>query len=395
MRRITGDLGLVGIANLLQLLSSSSAHGRLSIAAGEHEKVIGFGPDGIRLLRGVRRTNPLGEVLLRTRKISPAQLEEILAEQRVSKKRLGDLLEEKKILDRDALESALREQAAEEIYDLFTWSEAVFDFVETSELLDSGTLSPLASVVLDANVVSIMIEAARRLDELARIREVLPDFRLVVEQVEIPMALDDPGIDPMAVEDLLPLIDGERTVENLIESSLYPKFTVLCTIYALAQRGILKIRRKREGERPMTVVYRPRPAADPANKPGTLLLVSELVTFRSALSFHLRNGGYEVREASTWDPDAAATCRSCVNLILLDASIETDDGLALCQRVRESCGEIPFILLSGNRGKEAAANAVRSGARCVLVKPIQESVLLGRIESILRPGAPVQASDPV
>jgi hypothetical protein len=72
MRRIHGDLGLVGIANLLQLLSSSQAQGRLSIRSGADEKVIGFGADGIRLLRGVRRTNPLGEVLLRTRKIRPA-----------------------------------------------------------------------------------------------------------------------------------------------------------------------------------------------------------------------------------------------------------------------------------------------------------------------------------
>ena len=396
MRKITGDLGLVGIANLLQLLSSSQVQGRLSISAGSERKVIGFAVDGIRLLQGVRRTNPLGEILLRTRKITQAQLEDLLVEQRISRKRLGDLAAERGIITQEALETALREQAAEEIYDLFTWSEAGFEFVETSEQLDAGTLSPLASVILDANVVSIMIEAARRLDELARIREVLPDFQLVVEQVEIPLSIDDPGLDPLAVEDLLPLIDGERTVEKIVESSLYPKFTVLRTIYVLAQRGIVKIRRTREGRDPVTVMYRAARTPSPtAERPGTILIVSELITFRGALGYYLRNAGYDVRETSKWDPDAAALCRNCVNLILLDASIESEDGLALCQQVRDG-GRIPFILLSGNRGREAAANAVRSGARCVLIKPIQESVLLQRIQGVLHPSAasPADALDP-
>jgi CheY-like chemotaxis protein len=396
MRKITGDLGLVGIANLLQLLSSSQVQGRLSISSGSSHKVIGFAVDGIRLLQGVHRTNPLGEILLRTRKITQAQLQDLLNEQRVSRQRLGDLAAERGIISREALETALREQAAEEIYDLFTWAEAAFEFVETSEPLDPASLSPLAGVILDANVVSIMIEAARRLDELARIKEVLPDFQLVVEQVEIPISIDDPGLDPLAVDDLLPLINGERNIEKLVEDSLYPKFTVLRTIYVLAQRGIVKIRRTREGKDPVTVMYRAhRNILTPGGRPGTVLIVSELSTFRGALSFILRGAGYDVREAAKWDPDAAALCQSCVNLILLDASIESEDGLALCQQVRES-GSIPFILLSGNRGREANANAVRSGARCVLIKPIQENVLLQRIQGVLNPSSasPADALDP-
>jgi CheY-like chemotaxis protein len=391
MRKITGDLGLVGIANLLQLLSSSQAQGRLSIASGSAQKVIGFANDGIRLLQGVHRTNPLGEILLRTRKITQAQLEDLLKEQRASRQRLGDLAAERGIITQQALETALREQVAEEIYDLFTWAEAVFEFAEADEPLDPATLSPLSSVILDANVVSIMIEAARRLDELARIREVLTDFQLVVEQVEIPLSIEDPGLDPLAVEDLLPLIDGARTVEKIVEESLYPKFTVLRTIYVLAQRGIVKIRKTRAGEEPKTVIYRRAPAArNASDRPLTVLLVSELITFRGALGFILRNAGYDVREADKWDPKAAALCQACVNLILLDASIESEDGLAVCQRVRESSG-IPFILLSGNRGREAAANAVRSGARFVLIKPIQENILLERIQSILHPPSPASS----
>jgi CheY-like chemotaxis protein len=384
MRKITGDLGLVGIANLLQMFSSSEARGLLTITSGKDCKVIGFGAEGIRLLEGVHRTNPLGEILLRTRRITRPQLEEILVEQRVSKRRIGDLLAERDILSREQLNAALREQASEEIYDLFTWTEAIFEFTEAAELPVAESQNPLASVVLDANLVSIMIEAARRLDELARIRELIQDHKLTVQQIEIPLAIDDPGLDPLAVEDILPLVDGERTVEGIIEGSLYPKFTVLRTLFILAQRGVLKIRSVGEDGRSHTVVGRPRGTGRRTRegKNPTILLVSELMTFRNAMAFLLRNSGYDVREADRWDSAVQEVCKSCVTLIVLDAPIETDDGLDLCRRVKADSG-LPFILLSANRSKEAAANAVQSGAICVLVKPIHENILVQRIAAVL------------
>ena len=398
MRKITGDLGLLGIANLLQVFHSNQSQGTLTISAGPDTKVIRFAPDGIRLIRGVRRTNPLGEILVRTRKITQAQLEEILIDQRISRKRLGDLLAERGIVSKESLEGALREQVAEEIYDLFSWAEAEFEFVEAVEFAPLDPNNPLASIVLDANVVSIMIEAARRVDELARIQEYIPDFKLTPVQVEIPVAIDDPGLDRLAVEDILPLIDGQRTVDDVIDNSLYPRFTVLRTVYGLAQRGILKIRQGRDGEKPATVIYR-RPGASVERgdrAPQTVLILSELATFRNALAFSIRNAGYDVREADRWDSGAQTLCQNCVSVVLLDAPIETEDGVALCKAVREATS-IPFILLSGNRGPEAAANAVGSGARFVLVKPINEGALLDRIGVILNraPQAPPPEASPL
>src|SRR5262245_11500918 len=62
MRRVGGDLEVFGISNILQMLSSAESHGLLTIAKGSAKKVIQFLPGGIRLVSGVRRTNPLGEV---------------------------------------------------------------------------------------------------------------------------------------------------------------------------------------------------------------------------------------------------------------------------------------------------------------------------------------------
>jgi len=52
---------------------------------------------------------------------------------------------------------------------------------------------------------------------------------------------------PARVRILELLRDGERSVGHIIEESLFPKFTVLRTLYGLAQRGVIKIRDRGEG----------------------------------------------------------------------------------------------------------------------------------------------------
>ncbi|HEV3028850.1 MAG TPA: DUF4388 domain-containing protein, partial [Planctomycetota bacterium] len=332
-----GDLEIFGIANLLQMLSTAESQGFLTIAKGDDKKVIQFSPGGIHLVRGVRRTNPLGEILVRSGAITPDRLGSLLEEQRRTGQRLGDLVVDRGVISREALAVALREQVAEEIYDLFTWSDSTFAFVESLEDPSVEDQSPLAEVSLDANVMTIMIEAARRMDELERIRAVIPDNRLVPKKVQLPVSFDDLELDRQAVEEILSLADGVRSIERIIEESLHPKFTVLRTLYGLTERGILKIRDKREVEGPVTILGRaPRPGAGGAGGGGrTILLLSELGTFRAALAWYLRNAGYTVVEGGGWDAAAQASCQGSVDAIVFDVSIESDDALAACQQIKK------------------------------------------------------------
>ncbi len=278
----------------------------------------------------------------------------------------------------------MREQVAEEIYELFTWADSAFEFVETIVDPAPGEESPLAAVVLDANVMSIMIEAARRMDELERIRAVIPDERLIPKQVELPVSYDDFGLDRQAVEEILPLADGNRSIDKIIEESLYPKFTVLRTLYGLSERGILKIRDHRDAEGPVTVIGKALKPAEPgtSRSGGMILVLSPLTTFRAALAWYLRNQGYSVTEGTGWDESAESLCRECVDAVVLDVPIESDDALAVCDRLR-SVSTGPFILLSSNTSRKAQANALQSGVRCVLLKPLKETLLLDRLSELL------------
>ena len=120
MGTIKGDVEVLGISNLLQMLSMNRCKGFLTITLDGQKKVMQFFDDGIRLVSGARRTNPLGEILMRTGKITRDQLDELLAEQRRTGTPLGEIVSRREILDPAVIQSALREQVAEEIYDLFT-----------------------------------------------------------------------------------------------------------------------------------------------------------------------------------------------------------------------------------------------------------------------------------
>lgn len=385
MGEIHGDVEVLGISNLLQMLSMNRSDGFLTIQLEGQKKVIQFLDEGIRLVSGARRTNPLGEILIRTGKITRDQLDELLAEQRRTGTPLGELVSVRGILDKSVISSALREQVAEEIYDLFTWAGATFAFLEARNGPVPVTQGPLAGVILDTNMMSLMIEAARRVDELTRIQSLIPDVRLVAERLELPASLDDPGLDRNAIEDILPLVDGERSVGHIIEESLFPKFTVLRTLYGLAQRGVIKIKDRGDGDiTPITLVRRPVTPQDqrvPAQGRSVLVL-SDLPTFRGALAMALRTAGFDVVESRP-SGETDNVLRVKADVVVLDVPLETEDGLAFCGVIRDKL-KLPFIILSGNTSKPAIANALQSGARYVLVKPFREDLLVERISNVLK-----------
>src|SRR5262245_1700557 len=131
MGDLRGDVSILGIADLLQHLGSTHKSGTLTLKQGALQKSIYMAQEGMRLLSTTsRKTSSLGEILIRTRKMTRAQLDQLLQEQQQTGRRLGELVSRKGIVTKSDIETALRDQAQEEIYDLFSWTDARFEFVE-------------------------------------------------------------------------------------------------------------------------------------------------------------------------------------------------------------------------------------------------------------------------
>jgi hypothetical protein len=252
MRALRGDIDILGLGNLLQLLSLNKTEGILTIVQKDDRKAIHFGPQGIRLLSStMRRINKLGKILLRRRSITREDLDALLKEQKLLGWKLGQIALTSGLVKKKEVEEALHEQIEEEIFDLFMWHDASFEFVEGKAPKEDDD-NPLASVTVGSNVTSLILEAARRADELLIIRGLIDDDEMTIEKFPFQVEADEVGADLEVVEALLPLMNGRRTLRDIINASIYPRFATMHAVYKLFRLGYIKAH-DRKGQPILTV----------------------------------------------------------------------------------------------------------------------------------------------
>ena len=104
----------------------------------------------------------------------------------------------------------------------------------------------------------------------------------------------------------------------------------------------------------------------------TILVVDDHADTRALLRYVLERQHYVVSEAS--DGAEAVLLAEVIlpDLIIMDTSLRTVDGLEATRRIRRltNNGDVPIVFLSGHAQPRARALALASGANEYLVKPI-------------------------
>jgi hypothetical protein len=224
MAILRGDLAVLGFANLLQVLVQSGCEGLLTLDFGAYRKVLRLSAPGVRLLRGSKRSGVLDRLIHRANTAAPASPGAPDA--------------------RPALEPVIREWLLEEVCEVFRWSRGTFTFEpgEGSEKSKEEAEGLWSRYPVHVDVMTIVLEAARRGDELARIRAVLPELGDIPERTQ--GSGSPSGLDSQAevLSDLLPLIDGRHTLGQILRTSVFPRFSVLQAIHELFQRREIRFR---------------------------------------------------------------------------------------------------------------------------------------------------------
>jgi len=159
--------------------------------------------------------------------------------------------------------------------------------------------------------------------------------------------------------------DGQHSIDQIVQISNYPKFTVLSTLFELKHRGLVSLEPAAPG-----AVTETRPSGP------SVLLIAQPDESRIETVAQLKGGGYAVVEATAWQEaerwvDTAAA-------VVIDLSPDSGEALAICDRLREDMRK-SFIVLTEAAGQ---MEALQSGARYVLLKPVPGQVLLDRIEQL-------------
>ena len=254
---IEGPLRELGIHDVFQLLDLSRKTGSLRVTSAlrDNEGVVYF--ESGRVISASIRTNPhpLGAMLVRAGKISEGDLERARMAQshRTDRKRLGELLVEAGCLTWRELERQVRLQIEVVVFELMSWQEGFFSFVE-GEASDAAT-----DAVARISTESLLMEGARRIDEWARIAHKIPHLGVI--PVLAPIDEDHPSLlDLLPNEwEMLAMIDGQSDLRGIATRLGRSEFDVAKIAYGLLSTGVIEVR---VAEKP--VVVEPLAGDDPA-----------------------------------------------------------------------------------------------------------------------------------
>jgi outer membrane protein assembly factor BamB/tetratricopeptide (TPR) repeat protein len=234
---LKGDLASVDLAQVFQMLALNQKVGMLCIQSPRAWKALYFEPRGACLFfnEHVLLDNVLLQ-LARTGQIAEESAMEARDHAAKQNAPLADVLLAGGYLTETELENALGTQMEEEIYDLFFWRDAHFEFFEGATTIEGreGRTDPRFFFSPD----SLIMEAARRIDEWSYIQErvsgPLEIHRPVKNSPEI-LRLDDSALA------LLDLVDGKRNVSRLVEITGMPPFLVYKGVAQMLDARVVEI----------------------------------------------------------------------------------------------------------------------------------------------------------
>jgi uncharacterized protein DUF4388 len=252
---LAGTLRDFSLADILQLIALQRKTGVLTLKGREDTvtmlfeegQVVGIESEARRL------EDRLGHVLIKSGKINAAGLDRVLRAQRETGRRIGNILLDQEAITREDLIRALHLQATQILYRLFRWRDGEYHFKPSPGVeYDRRLVQPLP-------VDNILLEGMRILDEWPMIEKRIRSFetvyapsdssRTVVASAEsedegVALSLDGTeaagGAATSPEERVYRLLDGRRSVQDVIDMSDLGEFEACKSLFQLLQSDLIR-----------------------------------------------------------------------------------------------------------------------------------------------------------
>ena len=260
---LEGTLRDFSLADIFQLIGLQRKTGVLTLRGKDDTVTVTFldgkvvGADSLNR----RLENRLGSVLIRNGTLTQEQLARALEIQKETLQRLGFILTHYGIITSDALRQAIQQQILQIVYRLFRWKDGDYHFSqETTIEYDRDNVVPITAE-------SILMEGARMIDEWPIIEKRIRSYDLVFKKKQIAQEIVVVGADdadevdfdqsptmarrkkPAASNNIrisdeekhiYDLVDGTRTVGDIVEISRYSEFDTNKALYELLTRDLIE-----------------------------------------------------------------------------------------------------------------------------------------------------------
>jgi hypothetical protein len=223
--------------NLPELITAfhlAQQTGELTLQRGKVKKTIFF--DSGRPCFAISNlvTDRFGPFLVRVGKIQQGQLELVQAAADQTKRRTGDILVEMGLLKETEKLYYVAQQVKAIVYSLFGWEEGEYR-------MHFADRAAQESIKIDLHPANLIMRGVKKLYKPERLYRLLSPEDRLIPTPQPAYGLHEVELDRWEAE-LLPQVDGMRTLAELIHMAQRPEHQVYGTLYGLAVLKILERR---------------------------------------------------------------------------------------------------------------------------------------------------------
>ncbi len=236
---LSGNLKTVSFPDILQLLATGKKTGLLELKTATRQKEVAFKDGNIIYASSINSSEDLlGNLLLKRGRISKVDLERAITMHKQTGRQLGTTLIDMNLFDKSEIGECLKLQIEEIVYNLFSWGDGDFIFHE-------GTSPKTAPFQVELNTMNVIMEGTRRIDEWLEIQKVLPPDDVLLAIVKSPKVNREEVVLSLDEFKVLALINGERTLPDLINLSPMGEFVTSRAVYRLVVNKLIEVVGKR------------------------------------------------------------------------------------------------------------------------------------------------------
>ncbi|MFO8111450.1 MAG: DUF4388 domain-containing protein [Desulfosalsimonadaceae bacterium] len=230
---LSGSLEIFDLGSLLRMLTREKRTGKLVLRSRVNTIQIFFYDGSVVYATETQKNNRLGALLKESGYISQSVLDECLALSLKNKERLGKTLVEKGHVSSEALNQFLLKQAENTVYNVLLWDSGEFEY-------NDAPLNLGGAVEYKLDAADILLGASRRIDAIGIIRKQIPDDAAILK---IAGDMDRAGERGRNADEekILALIDGNRSVRQILDKSGFDDSAAYRRLYSLISSGKVEI----------------------------------------------------------------------------------------------------------------------------------------------------------
>ena len=232
---LEGNIETFYLSSLFQLLSNDKKTGKLRITNDVDVVTVSFSEGTIICAASTENEQHLGNLLRSEGIIGDMELANYLSIAKSRNQRLGQVLVDECYISREELTSFIRLQAENILFGIFMWTKGKFRFEDCPVAFSEENDSQF-------DTMELILEASRRADELSELRKQIPPKEQVLRYTQRASRSD--AAKGLSVQEtaILRLVNGTRTIREIIQLSSYDEFTASKAVHTVLEAGLVELK---------------------------------------------------------------------------------------------------------------------------------------------------------